>query len=163
MTKSCKVWQMVTQLTTILLVGVSASLFSTHPAQASTLDVTATVSNLGQIDITLNISGNPNNVNGHYNPAFAGSIVPSFLDGTSLPFLYCVDVLHDIYIPGTYYSTSVNINGIIHNSPINNASKVTGLLDLYANSATGNTNKTCLLYTSPSPRDRQKSRMPSSA
>ena len=27
----------------------------------------------------------------------------------------------------------------------------------------GTTNKTCLLYTSPSPRDRQKSRMPSSA
>ena len=25
------------------------------------------------------------------------------------------------------------------------------------------TKKTCLLYTSPSPRDRQKSRMPSSA
>ena len=27
----------------------------------------------------------------------------------------------------------------------------------------GNTIATCLLYTSPSPRDRQKSRMPSSA
>ena len=27
----------------------------------------------------------------------------------------------------------------------------------------GGMNKTCLLYTSPSPRDRQKSRMPSSA
>ena len=27
----------------------------------------------------------------------------------------------------------------------------------------GNTSYTCLLYTSPSPRDRQKSRMPSSA
>ena len=27
----------------------------------------------------------------------------------------------------------------------------------------GVNNKTCLLYTSPSPRDRQKSRMPSSA
>ena len=26
-----------------------------------------------------------------------------------------------------------------------------------------NKNKTCLLYTSPSPRDRQKTRMPSSA
>ena len=26
-----------------------------------------------------------------------------------------------------------------------------------------NTNNSCLLYTSPSPRDRQKSRMPSSA
>ena len=28
---------------------------------------------------------------------------------------------------------------------------------------TGNVTGTCLLYTSPSPRDRQKSRMPSSA
>ena len=28
---------------------------------------------------------------------------------------------------------------------------------------TSNKHKTCLLYTSPSPRDRQKSRMPSSA
>ena len=27
----------------------------------------------------------------------------------------------------------------------------------------GSANKTCLLYTSPSPRDRQKARMPSSA
>ena len=37
-----------------------------------------------------------------------------------------------------------------------------------ANACTGpqgfaDTHKTCLLYTSPSPRDRQKSRMPSSA
>ena len=32
----------------------------------------------------------------------------------------------------------------------------------YGNSE-GKTSKTCLLYTSPSPRDRQKSRMPSSA
>ena len=31
------------------------------------------------------------------------------------------------------------------------------------NSAGGNSGKPCLLYTSPSPRDRQKSRMPSSA
>jgi hypothetical protein len=73
---------MMVRLTAIMLVGVLASLLSTRPTHASILDVTATVSNLAQIDITLNLSGNPNNVNGHYNPAFAGSIVPSSLDGT---------------------------------------------------------------------------------
>ena len=31
------------------------------------------------------------------------------------------------------------------------------------NETEGNLDKACLLYTSPSPRDRQKSRMPSSA
>ena len=34
--------------------------------------------------------------------------------------------------------------------------------DVIAQAKTGS-GKTCLLYTSPSPRDRQKSRMPSSA
>ena len=34
--------------------------------------------------------------------------------------------------------------------------------DLLVSAQTGS-GKTCLLYTSPSPRDRQKSRMPSSA
>ena len=33
----------------------------------------------------------------------------------------------------------------------------------FAITQTGTVSKTCLLYTSPSPRDRQKSRMPSSA
>ena len=33
----------------------------------------------------------------------------------------------------------------------------------FSNGGPGFYNKTCLLYTSPSPRDRQKSRMPSSA
>ena len=145
MTKSCRGWQMVTQLTAILLVGVSVSLFSIHRAQASTLDVTATVFNLGQIDITLNISGNPNQVNGHYNPAFAGSIVPSFLDGTSLPFLYCVDVLHDIFIPQAGYSTDVNNLGKVHGTDVVNTGQVAWLLDQYADSAKGNLNKTAAL------------------
>ena len=39
---------------------------------------------------------------------------------------------------------------------------VDGLIDLCV-IAIPNTPNTCLLYTSPSPRDRQKSRMPSSA
>ena len=64
-----------------------------------------------------------------------------------------------------------------------NPAKVIGFLDLRGNwdpslafvmggaicvglvafSAAARRSKTCLLYTSPSPRDRQKSRMPSSA
>ena len=38
-----------------------------------------------------------------------------------------------------------------------------GLIEKRINNETPNTPNTCLLYTSPSPRDRQKSRMPSSA
>ena len=38
-----------------------------------------------------------------------------------------------------------------------------GILDNLGLSSEGSGSRTCLLYTSPSPRDRQKSRMPSSA
>ena len=38
-----------------------------------------------------------------------------------------------------------------------------GVFDLVVSEADLSTMDTCLLYTSPSPRDRQKSRMPSSA
>ena len=40
---------------------------------------------------------------------------------------------------------------------------ITNYYGLYLNTPTVNATGTCLLYTSPSPRDRQKSRMPSSA
>ena len=40
---------------------------------------------------------------------------------------------------------------------------ITELAAVMAFSAINNNDKVCLLYTSPSPRDRQKSRMPSSA
>jgi PEP-CTERM motif len=145
MKKCCRVQQMMVRLTAIMLVGVLASLLSTRPTHASLLDVTATVSNLAQIDITLNLSGNPNNVNGHYNPAFAGSIVPSSLDGTPLPFLYCVDVVHDLFIPRSGYSTEVNNIGEVHGAPVQNVAQVAWLLDRYADSVTGNTEKTAAL------------------
>jgi PEP-CTERM motif len=136
--KSCRVRQMGARLTAMLLVGALASLLGTHPAHAtSTLNITATVNNLGQI--TIDIFGQP------YNPAYAGSIVLSSLDATPLPFLYCVDVMHDIYIPGTYYSTGVNTNGMVHNSPVDNAGQVAWLLDQYADAAKGNKDKTAAL------------------
>jgi hypothetical protein len=145
MKKSSRIRQTITRLTAILLVGVLASLLRTYPVHASTLDVTATISDLEKIDITLNISGNPNNVNGHYNPAFAGSIVPSSLDGTPLPFLYCVDVLHDIFIPRAGYSTDLNNLGKVHGTNVVNAGQVVWLLDQYADSAKGDSNKTAAL------------------
>ena len=37
------------------------------------------------------------------------------------------------------------------------------IISLYDNNATNHQVANCLLYTSPSPRDRQKSRMPTSA
>jgi hypothetical protein len=136
MMKSWRIWQMVTRLTAILLVGVLASLLCTHPGHASILDVTATISDLGQIDITLSGFPAQSEVNGSYNPAFAGSIVPSYLDGTPLPFLYCVDVLHNLFIPQTGYSTDVNNQGIVHGAQVQHADQVAWLLDQYANSAT---------------------------
>ena len=48
-----------------------------------------------------------------------------------------------------------------HDTMIDHDKNVGELLDLV--DELGIANDTCLLYTSPSPRDRQKSRMPSSA
>ena len=68
------------------------------------------------------------------------------------------------------YSTNININEIIK---IQNISLLVEYIHLgdderkkfgsYTNEMLIEQNKICLLYTSPSPRDRQKSRMPSSA
>lgn len=139
MTTSWRVRHIIARLTALLaLGGALASLLGTPPAHAtSALNITATVSNLGQIDIT--IDGN------RYNPAYAGSIVPSSLDGTALPFLYCVDVLHDIDIPDIYYSTTVNAQGIVHSNPVQHADQVAWLLDQYADSAMGQSTKTAAL------------------
>jgi hypothetical protein len=71
--------------------------------------------------------------------------VPSSLDGTALPFLYCVDVLHDIYIPNTYYATTVNDQGIVHSTPVQHADQVAWFLDQYADSAMGNATQTAAL------------------
>ena len=58
------------------------------------------------------------------------------------------------------FFTDVNIDGVKVTAHCPNTGSMKGLLD------EGNEVhllKHCLLYTSPSPRDRQKSRMPSSA
>ena len=64
-----------------------------------------------------------------------GNISPSTLDGTPLPFVYCVDLDHVVYIPGVYTPTGVTTDGTIYGSPVNNAGQVAYLVDHYAANA----------------------------
>lgn len=138
--KSCRVRQ-ITRLTAALLVGALASLLGTHPARASTLNISAgAISNLRTLNITTTTTCQDaqnclpiQSINGN---VYAGSIVPSSLDGTPLPFMYCVDVLRDIYVPGIY-STEVRTDAQIHGKTVGDsvgnslvtASRVAWLLD----------------------------------
>ena len=51
----------------------------------------------------------------------------------------------------------------VQHEPIQDASFSALASRIVDDAKSGKTHKSCLLYTSPSPRDRQKSRMPSSA
>jgi hypothetical protein len=142
MKKSCKIRQTVARLTAALLVGILVMLVGIHSAHASTLTITANVSNIPIINITTTAGTLPIQIiNGS---VYAGSIVPSSLDGTALPFLYCVDMLHDIYIPGTY-ATGVRFDGTVNGQAVSHAGQVAWLLDQYAASAAGNSMKTAAL------------------
>ena len=65
----------------------------------------------------------------------------------------------------TYQSLTENDSGFVTAGPNDRQANLTGLKEFveYNISVVAFTVKGCLLYTSPSPRDRQKSRMPSSA
>jgi hypothetical protein len=142
MKKSWRVQYRGAQLTAAMLVGALASLLGIHPVYASTLKITATVSNISIINITTTQGSLPIQIiNGNIH---GGTLVPSIMDDTPLPFLYCVDILHDIYIPGSY-STSVTFDGKVHGQSVSNAGQVAWLLDQYASSASGNSNKTAAL------------------
>lgn len=149
MTKSDRVWRMVTQLRVMLLVSVLASLLSTSPAHASSmLSITATVHDVGLINVHIDVTNSFGTLTYNGN-VYAGNIVPSYLDGIPLPFLYCVDVLHDVYVPtpnphstSTGYSTVVTFDGTVHGQPVNNAAQVAWLLDTYAFDPTISNDKT---------------------
>jgi PEP-CTERM motif len=134
---------MIAQWTAVLLVGTVASLLGPHPAHASTLTLTASVSSIPIITITTTPGPLPIQMLTQ-SAVYAGSVVPSSLDGTALPFLYCVDMLHDIYIPGTY-ATSVTFDGKVHDQSVAHADQVAWLLDQYASAAAGNATKTAAL------------------
>ena len=73
-----------------------------------------------------------------------GDITPASLDGTPLPFMYCVDASRDIFVPGTYAAT-VTSNGTIHGTAVAHADQVAWLLGQYATDASGNATKTAAL------------------
>ena len=75
-------------------------------------------------------------------------------------------VLHYQCSAHGYMGNAVQVNSNKVNTPYNieglSGANISGVVTATSFSGSGS-NLTCLLYTSPSPRDRQKSRMPSSA
>ena len=66
-----------------------------------------------------------------------GSVDATYLNGTKLNYMYCVDLLRVVYVPGTYGETAVNNSGNIYGSSLNNAGKVAWLLSHYGTAGQG--------------------------
>jgi hypothetical protein len=67
-----------------------------------------------------------------------GSIDVSTLNGVTLPWVYCVDLEHDISVPASYDNTIDTTTGYVNGNLVNNAGQVAWLLDNYAAVAEGN-------------------------
>jgi len=83
----------------------------------------------------LNITGNfnggiqINDPNGHgLSGTYGGGVFTGgYLNGTALPWIYCVDIPDHVYVPGDYPTASSNNNGTIAGSTANfNATGITG-------------------------------------
>ena len=74
-------------------------------------------------------------------------------------------ISEDVYIESCYTSflTGVHVLLLLNKERTLGLSYVIRLTFYYVYKRKQSKARTCLLYTSPSPRDRQKSRMPSSA
>jgi len=70
-----------------------------------------------------------------------GSIETSYLNGTMLPYLYCVDIGTTVYVPGSYAQTVVTTTGHVYGSLVNNATQVAWLLHEYGVSGQGDNAK----------------------
>jgi hypothetical protein len=67
-------------------------------------------------------------------PVGGGSVQSASLNGVSLPYVYCVGLYTDVYVPATYNATLVTQNGVVNGGPtqINNAAQIAWLLNQYA-------------------------------
>ena len=68
----------------------------------------------------------------------AGSFDVSELNGVDLPWVYCVDLLHEISPDDPYLNTAVRTDGSVNGSLVDHADQVAWLLGAYASSAAGN-------------------------
>lgn len=88
----------------------------------------------------LNLGGNYNSVNilenGVVTNEGGGPIAPSTLDGTPLPYVYCVGLFTTVNVPADYPDSQVTYNGVVNGTPINNAGEIAWLLDTFGASAT---------------------------
>ncbi len=57
----------------------------------------------------------------------SGSVTPATLNGQALPFMYCVQYLVDVAVPGTY-NTVVTQDGTINGTMLTNAAEVSWLV-----------------------------------
>jgi hypothetical protein len=73
-------------------------------------------------NIYLDVGGNSTEYNG-------SPISPSTLNGSSLAFVYCVDLFHTVGVPGDYNNTTVTSNGMVDGALVNNAGAIAWLLD----------------------------------
>jgi hypothetical protein len=88
--------------------------------------------------------------NGDYG---GGPIAVSYLDGTQLAWVYCVDMIDVVYVPADYTQTTVTNNGTVTATQpshavttgvVNNAGAISWLLNTYAGSATTTTQQAAL-------------------
>jgi hypothetical protein len=66
-----------------------------------------------------------------------GSIDGSTWNGTPLNYVYCVDLLHNITVPGTYVNASATDTGVVNGAGVTNAGQVAWLLDNYGTAGNG--------------------------
>jgi hypothetical protein len=64
-----------------------------------------------------------------------GSFNTSYLNGSQLPWIYCVDLEHTIGLSTQYDATQVSLDGIVNGTDVANKKQVAWLLSTYADSA----------------------------
>ena len=108
----------------LVLAIALVALFAAASARADTLKLGSTY-----VPVLVSINGGAPQLEG------GGSITPSYLNGVALPWVYCVDLYTNVYVPATYDATVVTQNGVVHGAPLNNLGYVTSLLNQFAASA----------------------------
>jgi hypothetical protein len=81
------------------------------------------------VPVSINLDGADNTSVG------GGPVSPSSLNGRTLPYVYCVDLFHDVSVPGTYNALVTN-TGVANGNYIHNANEIAFLLKTYGAGAT---------------------------
>lgn len=112
-------------------VAVFASMALVSQARADDLNLGGISNANPVINVTLGSSTN--------NPEQGGNIAGSQLNGNNLPWVFCVDLNHTVYVPGDYNNTTVTQNGMVNGSQVGGSTTVSDqiayLLVNYASSA----------------------------